>query len=266
MFGAPVPGVVLDRFRRILPNGQTFTPYGATEALFVASISGDEVCEETYASCKEGKGTCVGRVIPGIELKIIRITDDAITLPSEGIDTLEVPQGTIGEIVVKGPYVTREYYNMPQQTAKAKIYDGDAVWHRMGDLGYFDEVNRLWFVGRKSHRLTRDGQEYYNAMVEGYFNQIEGVARSAMVGVCDPAHGQRIVMIIQLAKNKGPKIYRNTKARLNTFQTFADQINLPVDAFLFSNKIPVDIRHNAKIKNDVLGLWAEKKLRGKFRP
>ena len=50
-----------------MPNGEVFTPYGATEALFVTNISANEICDDTLALSKEGKGTCVGRTIKGID-------------------------------------------------------------------------------------------------------------------------------------------------------------------------------------------------------
>jgi acyl-CoA synthetase (AMP-forming)/AMP-acid ligase II len=264
MFGAPIPPIVLERFLKIIPNGETSTPYGATEALFVSYIDGAEVCKETAQLTKQGKGTCVGRVIPGVDLKIIKISDDVITVPQGGMDALTVPQGTVGEIIVTGDYVTREYYNMPEQTKKEKIYDGKTVWHRMGDLAYMDDKQRLWFVGRKAHRITRDGKEYYNAMAEGYFNQLEGVTRSALVGVPSPSVGKRLVMIIEPNLKNGSKIHRNKKIRDEYFRNAATKLNLPIDTFLYMKKIPVDIRHNAKIKNDVMALWAEQKLKGRL--
>src|SRR5439155_26478411 len=77
--GAPVPVHVLRRMKAaIAPAGDVHTPYGATEALPVASISASEVLTETAAKSAAGAGTCVGRHFPGIEWKIIRITDEPI--------------------------------------------------------------------------------------------------------------------------------------------------------------------------------------------
>ena len=169
MFGAPTPGFVIESFEKILPGGDIYTPYGATESLLVTSISGNEIRGETLAKTDDGKGTCVGSVMPETELKIIRISDEKLDLPEDGVDALCVKPGTVGEIIVRGEYITREYYGRPDETAKGKIKDGNTIWHRMGDLGYLDDRNRLWFVGRKAHRIKRDGQEYYSIMVESWF-------------------------------------------------------------------------------------------------
>ena len=74
--GAPVPPHVLERMRAAIhPAGEIYTPYGATEALPVASISATEVLGETAAASRTGAGTCVGHHFPGIEWRVIRITD-----------------------------------------------------------------------------------------------------------------------------------------------------------------------------------------------
>src|SRR5687767_14408338 len=115
------------------------TPYGATESLPVASIGALEILAETAARTRTGAGTCVGRVFPRMEVKIIAMTDGPIALLA---DARELPSGEIGDIIVSGPSVTREYYLRPDATRLAKIPDPasgeDAFWHRIGDVGYFD--------------------------------------------------------------------------------------------------------------------------------
>ncbi len=265
MFGAPVPFTTLKIFQNIMPNGETYTPYGATESLFVTNITGSEVCAETASLTKQGYGVCVGYVVPGMELRIIQITDDVINLNNKDIGSLTVPQGEVGEIIVRGPYVTEEYFGMPEKTKRAKIYDGDTVWHRMGDLGYLDEKERLWYCGRKSHRMRRKGTNYYPVKVEAHFNQLEWVNRTAMVGIPSREYGQFMVIIIELIKENLPRPLKRDKSRKSFLIDYARERDQPVDAILFKKNIPVDIRHNAKIKRDVLAEWAEKELEGYFR-
>ena len=81
-----------------------YTPYGATEALPVASIESREVLDETAAKYAQGAGTCVGQRFPGIKWKIVAINDG----PAESFsDLTELPQGEIGELIVQGDVVTR---------------------------------------------------------------------------------------------------------------------------------------------------------------
>ena len=76
--GAPVPVEVLRRMKACIHEGDIHTPYGATEALPVASISASEVLGETAEQTRQGAGVCVGRKFPGIEWKVIRIVDGPI--------------------------------------------------------------------------------------------------------------------------------------------------------------------------------------------
>src|SRR5262245_40087275 len=181
--GAPADPRSLERFIKILPDtAEVFTPYGATEALPVANIGSREILEETRKLTEQGKGVCVGRPVSGMEVHVVPISDEPIP---EWSDALKLPPGEIGEFVVRGPVVTNRYYNRPEATALAKIRDPRTgeVLHRMGDVGYIDDRGRLWFCGRKSHRVVTPHGTLYTDMVEPIFNTVPGVARTALVGV-----------------------------------------------------------------------------------
>jgi long-subunit acyl-CoA synthetase (AMP-forming) len=109
----------------------------------------------------------VGRPFPTIQLKVIAITDAPIPDYSS---VEELPAGRIGEIIVRGPVVTREYFRQPKGTLAAKIPDGDGFWHRMGDVGYLDEDGALWFCGRKGQRVETTDGPMFTDCVEPVFN------------------------------------------------------------------------------------------------
>ena len=152
MAGAPIPGSLLKRFDHILkPESKIHTPYGATEALPVTTIERKEILGETFKKSQQGYGTCVGRAVSGMELRVIKITDTSI---AQWDDSLELTQGEIGEIVVKSPWTTQNYFKRDEATRLSKIKTNkNLFWHRMGDVGYIDKQNRLWFCGRKSQRI-----------------------------------------------------------------------------------------------------------------
>ncbi|MBY0412945.1 MAG: AMP-binding protein, partial [Bdellovibrionales bacterium] len=180
MFGAPVSVLIHKKFKPLLPNGTTYTPYGATEALPVSNISGEFILKNTVLLTENGKGTCIGKVVPGSEVKIISISDSVILKLD---DAKILPPNTVGEIIVKGPTVTKEYLDLPDKTSEAKIYEGSDFWHRMGDMGFLDEEGNLWFLGRKSHRVeTRDGL-MTPIPCEAIFNKHPAVKRSALIGL-----------------------------------------------------------------------------------
>ncbi len=254
--GAPVSADVMERFTKMLaPGVQVFTPYGATESLPVCSIGSDELLGETWTRTRQGAGVCVGRPVDENDVKIIRISDDPIPQWS---DDLLVATGAIGEIVVRGPTVTREYFGRPHATALAKIRAGDAIYHRMGDLGYLDDRGRVWFCGRKSHRVQTAEGTLFTIPCEAVFNAHPNVYRTALVGV-GAAGAARPVLCVELEKASEPidrTTVRKDLAALATSQPHTRTI----DTFLFHPSFPVDIRHNAKIFREKLAVWAARKL------
>ena len=259
MAGAPVSPAILERVQRALPDAAAVhTPYGATEALPVSSITAREVLNETAALTRVGKGTCVGKVFPGITLRTIRISDDAI--PSWD-DRLILPRGDIGEIVVKGPVVTRAYYKREQATALAVIPDGHSWWHRMGDIGYLDARDRIWFCGRKADRVQTASGTLFTVPCEAIFNQHPDVFRSALVGI-GPAGHQRPVIVIESYSDKfpgnAPETARFTDELLRLGA--ANPLTTGITSVLFHRAFPVDVRHNVKISRDKLAVWAAERL------
>jgi acyl-CoA synthetase (AMP-forming)/AMP-acid ligase II len=258
MAGAPVPEYVLERFKNILSdNAETFTPYGATEALPIASISGTERLK-TEAKSRVGAGTCVGKPLTGITIKIIKITDGPIP---EWNESLLLKRGKKGEIVVKGDSVTREYFRMKEQTALAKISDGNTLWHRMGDIGYFDESGRLWFCGRKDHRVITKNNTLLTIPCEAIFNRHPAVFRYPLGGV-GPKKDQQPIIIIEPKKGEMPRFLsrkRFIKELLDNSQKF--EHTRDITDVLFYRSFPVDIRHNVKIRREKLAQWAARKMK-----
>ena len=257
--GAPVAPKALERFAAMLPQGaQVFTPYGATECLPVASIGSDEILGETRRRTDEGAGVCIGRPVPGLEARIIRITDEAI---AQWDDALELPAGEIGEIAVKAAHATRAYLNLPAATALAKIQDpaDGGFYHRMGDVGYFDERGRLWFCGRKAHRVVTPQGTRFTVPCEGVFNRSPGVLRTALVGVRRNGATEP-VLCVELETGAGSDAREAIRAELRELGSRNERTR-QIETILFHPAFPVDVRHNAKIFRDKLALWASRQLR-----
>jgi olefin beta-lactone synthetase len=243
--GAPAEPASLARFAKLLADGVPVIPsYGATEALPVARIAHRELIDETAALTAQGHGVCIGRPVSGMTVRVVRISDEAI---AEWTPDLEVPADGIGEIAVKGPQVTEAYFHREDGTRLAKIHDpaDGGVWHRMGDVGYFDAQGRLWFCGRKSHRVRTAGGDLFTEPLERIFNTQPGVRRTALVGV-GPAGNQAPVICVELepgtSRARWPEIERGLRAI-----GAAHERTRSVQRFLLHPKFPVDVRHNAKI-------------------
>lgn len=260
MAGAPVPPALFADLQKILPNGTAHSPYGATESLPVATISAAEVLCETATKTAAGAGTCVGRPVPGIEIKIIAIADTPIATLA---DAKELPVGEIGEIIVCGSVVTKTYDLLPEATALAKIENRESkiengasgIWHRLGDLGYLDAQGRLWFCGRKAERVEAHDGPLYTEQVEPIFNAHPDVARSALVGTGHD--GRRPAIVIEPVSREvvatpslRRKLVRELRA-LGAAHPHTDRIRL---TYLHPH-FPVDVRHNAKIHRLKLAAW-----------
>jgi len=259
MAGAPVSGTLLRRFDAILDrDADIATPYGATEALPVASISRREILQDTWEKTQRGAGVCVGQAVAGMEIKIIRITEEPIARWEE---TLELRRGEIGEIVVKSPWVTQQYFRRETATALAKIRQGPAFWHRMGDVGYLDDDGRLWFCGRKNHRVSTPEQTLYTIPCEAVFNRHPQVKRSALVGV-GPRNAQQPVIIIE-PQDKAPWRGFARSRWLEELRALAaaNPLTRNIQTVLFHPSFPVDVRHNAKIFREKLAQWAADRIK-----
>lgn len=260
MAGAPVNAELHALVKKIIAaDGDTLVPYGATESLPVSSFSGSEMLAETAALTASGKGYCVGRPLNGITIKIIRTSEGPIEKWDE---QLVLENGEIGEIVIKGPVVTPEYFNKPLATTAAKIPASDGLlWHRIGDVGYFDGKGRLWFCGRKAHRVVTRDKIYYTVCCEAIFNQHQDVFRSALVPV--PAGNSfKPVMIIEPKPGRMPQGGVARKKFIAELLSLSNASELTADIaeILFHESFPVDIRHNAKIFREKLAVWASEKL------
>lgn len=245
--------------KQCLPAGaEIHTPYGATEALPVASITASEILGETQDRTRTGAGVCVGRRFSGIRWKVIRIVDGPIASPA---DVEELPTGEIGEIIVNGPVVTREYVTRREWNALAKIAAGPDVWHRMGDAGYLDDRERFWFCGRVAHRVLTAGGPMYSTPCEEIFNVHPAVYRSALVGV-GPAGRQRPVIVVECWPDKRPRRPAAKRWLLAELRALGlgNTLTRSIGEFLLIRSMPVDIRHNAKIFREKLAVWAAGKL------
>lgn len=258
--GAPVPADVVEKMRALLPDdAQFWTPYGATECLPVAVIESRELIGLRERT-EQGAGTCVGRAVPPNDVRLIRVTDEAIESWS---DDLLVAGGLVGEITVAGPTATDAYYHRDAQTRLAKIREtttggGSRIVHRMGDLGYFDRDGRLWFCGRKSQRVVTARETLCTEQVEPIFNTHPDVRRTALVGIGERG-AQRPVLCVELRKGV-PKSERERIVEELRHLGEGFVHTAKVEDFLFHPQFPVDIRHNAKIGREKLAAWAAARM------
>lgn len=230
-----------------------------------------------------GRGTCVGRPVTEMQVRVIAIVDGPIATLAEA---RELPRGQTGEIIVQGPVVTTAYDLLPDATARAKIQTPNAesqrtpepeeargtqqppapsgfgvwdlelgasaptgaVWHRMGDAGYLDADGRLWFCGRVAERIETPHGPLFSDCVEPIFNQHSRVFRTALIGF-GPRGKQVGALAVECWPDQRPRSTAAKRAlgrELRELGAAHPHTNL-IRLFYFVDRFPVDVRHNAKI-------------------
>ena len=256
--GAPVPADVIAGVKSMLEiNSQVFTPYGATESLPVACIGSNEILGETAALTAQGKGVCVGRPVKGMQVAIIPVTNEPI---AQMADITLLKDGQIGEIVVSADQVTQAYDARPDANALSKIMDESQTppryRHRMGDLGYMDPIGRLWFCGRKAHRVWTSEGPLDTIPTEAIFNQHPLVFRTALVGVGEKGlHTPVICVELKPGRHDWGQIQKDLKRIAMEHPQLAQ-----IEYFLQHQAFPVDVRHNSKIFREKLAVWASRRI------
>jgi acyl-CoA synthetase (AMP-forming)/AMP-acid ligase II len=256
MAGASVPPELMESLKTVAPNAAIHSPYGATECLPISSITADEVLEETAQLTELGQGTCVGKVIPGISVRIQPLGDGAWIVPFGD-------ERKVGEIQVSGPVVTEAYDQLPDATAIAKIREEDGtLWHRMGDLGYFDQSGKLWFCGRMVERVVRaDGTTLLTDCCEAILNQHARIFRTALIGIGE-AGAQVPAIVAQPENGLFPRDGLEKRLLLGELRALAktNPLTENIEHFFLHRSFPVDVRHNAKIHRLTLAREFEGKI------
>ncbi len=253
--GAPVTPANIEQFSTMLVGpAQIHTPYGATEAVPIISIGSNEILAETKKLSEQGYGMCIGRPICDTRIHIIKISDAPII---EFNEKLTMPENQVGEIIVQDDLVTKSYFNNKEANMLSKIPDHDGgFWHRMGDLGWKDSKGRIWFCGRKSHRVITKDETLFTIPVEAIFNNHEKVFRSALAGAGNQRDQIPVIFIEPLSKIKNRKTFIKELFEIAK----SNPITRTIEHIFIEKAFPVDIRHNSKIFREKLAVKANKKL------
>ncbi|MFD1710621.1 malonyl-CoA synthase [Ottowia sp. GY511] len=161
-------------------TGQTILErYGMSETIMLTS--NPYRADERYAGQDERRGGTVGFPLPGVQVRV------------QGDDGLNLPAGEIGGVQVAGPNVFAGYWQMPEKTQEEFTADG---FFKTGDVGKQDECGYVTIVGRSKDLIISGGYNVYPAEIEGYLNDMPGVAESALVGVPHPDFGEVGVAVV----------------------------------------------------------------------
>ncbi len=147
--------------------------YGMSETVMLTS--------NPYRPESARQGGTVGHALPGVGLRVH--SDKGAPLPA----------GEVGQIEVKGPNIFKGYWKMPEKTADEFTTD---LWFKTGDVGRVDAQGVVTIVGRSKDLIISGGYNVYPAEIEGFINDMPGVAESAVVGVPHPDFGEAVVAVV----------------------------------------------------------------------
>ena len=232
--GAPVFPRVLDGLQEIAPQAEIVSVYGSTEAEPIAHVARGSLSAEDFAGMSEGRGLLVGVPAPELSVRILREqwgkVLGAYTAQAFAADCQ--PAGAPGEIVVSGEHVLPGYVH-GRGDEETKFRVGCTIWHRTGDMGYFDAQGRLWLLGRCSAQIKDARGTLCPFTVECAISANPAIKRAAAAEVC----GRR-VLALELREHASSL----DKEALAQAVAWAG-----IDSIQVYRHLPVDKRHNAKI-------------------
>lgn len=245
-FGAPIAAHLLQDLGRLMPAASMHTPYGMTEAFPLTDISLPQI-----EAAGAGDGVCVGRALPGVELRIAPLGQDGI--PSD--ELVRRPHAS-GEVWARARHIRDRYDTLWLQNRAAAAHPG---WHRTGDVGFLDDEGRLWIQGRLEHVIrTPDGpvtpvgiEQQVESRLKLLFPQDDRAVATVGVG---PIGIQQVVVVV--TGDGGPL------APTGLTDSVRAVVDHRVAAVLVRKSLPLDIRHNAKIDRTAVAAWAGRVLAG----
>jgi olefin beta-lactone synthetase len=252
--GAPISRDDLVAFRAIAPRADIWVLYGSTEVEPMAHIEAREMIALGGSADPEivEEGVNVGRVSGDLRFKFLRAVGDGgpIDLGRTPFTEIEVAAGMVGELVVAGDHVCRDYYNNDEAFRRAKIVDGDGtIWHRTGDLARLDERGFLFVVGRVNNAIRRGDGFLFPVRAEVILKRIAEASQAAFLGLPDAVLGERAAVVLRLREPD------SAETRLRAGQEVRrlfDKNGIPVDELFFVAEIPMDPRHHSKVEYEVL--------------
>lgn len=208
--GGPVFPDILDKLVAAKNELKIICVYGSTEAEPIAHLDATEISVEHRTAMLAGHGLFVGRPVDEIQVRIVA-----------------------DEIQVAGAHVNGGYLD-PAHNRENKILDGDTIWHRTGDAGYFDDQGQLWLLGRSGSQVFVDGKPVFPFSIEVATRQWDGVSQCAVLELDD-------------------ETYLMIEGDIKQMPTWNKRaVELKIHRIKHVPNIPMDKRHGSKIDRAAL--------------
>nr|WP_295933928.1 AMP-binding protein [uncultured Dyadobacter sp.] len=234
--GAPVFPAEAERFRHAFPVADIRIVYGSTEAEPISSVTAEALTAGKATSMS--RGLEVGQVEPSATVKIIGISEENRVFSSiEALEAAGLPRGAIGEIIVSGNHVLRDYLHNSEALLRNKIFIGEQCWHRTGDSGYLDARGHLFLTGRCDSLVRLHDQILPTFLFENHFQTLDGVETGTIL----LWNGK----IIAVAELKGSADRDQAKAAIGAAHEAIEEV-------ILLKKMPRDPRHHSKVDYEKL--------------
>lgn len=234
--GAPVFPSEARVYSEAFPDAEVQIVYGSTEAEPISAIGVEELLDRDENALF--KGLKVGQPEESAQVKIIGITDADISVSTdEALDNMRLPPGEIGEIIVSGRHVLRDYLHNAEALKRNKIFIGTTCWHRTGDSGYQDEKGSLYLTGRCSSLIRSGGALISSFVYENHFQSMSGVEAGTIL-----LQNDKLTAVVEL----------KAASRKEDVLTAIKALPILSEDIVFLSKIPRDPRHNSKIDYEKL--------------
>lgn len=249
--GAPISKDDVKRMREVAPNAEILVLYGSTEVEPMAHIEAHEMLAEVAESDPEivEPGVNVGRLDSGLKVKFIKIDKEPVYVNSaKDWEKVEVPSATVGELIVAGEHVCEKYFNNEEAFFRAKIRDHDGiVWHRTGDLGFLDQNQNLWIVGRVHNAIRRGNDYFFPVKAEIILKRFPFVKKAAFLGMEDKKLGEKTFAVFSTTD-----FNLDLSAAKKEIRRVLEKNKFVVDEVIHVDDIPMDPRHHSKVEYGLL--------------
>lgn len=234
--GAPVFPNEASVYKKAFPHTQINIVFGSTEAEPISSIEATDLIALEKTALK--KGLPVGHVHRTAHVRIVVWKDQTLNIHSEAeLDAITLNPGEVGEIVVSGEHVLREYFNNDEALKRNKIFVGNTCWHRTGDSGFLDENNQLFLTGRCKYLRQHNGELLSPFLIENRMQYLPGIVCGTIV-----YKGDKAIMVVQAQEEQNQQSTRS----------LLQQAGLAMDEIVIVSEMPKDKRHFSKIDYEAL--------------
>ena len=238
--GATVSVELAEGILAAFPNAYSRIVYGSTEAEPISSIEINQYLKYSQTT----RGYLVGKPAGQVEVLIANVS--AQTANEQDLLKQSVACGDVGEILVSGRHVLKQYVDNPSANAENKIRrtqsnknDHQPVWHRTGDTGFLDDSGQLWLTGRIKDSLVLNGGVIQPYPLEQSLDNVAGIVRSALIHFNDALH-----VFVQNSVESSQAMTADIRCEIEQILQAAGVHHFNINVI---EQMPVDGRHNSKI-------------------